>query len=61
MVINSGNGAVGPTLDAISKRLAEKGVQTNFVFVYHSPDPTFQMASPTVARGKPIIDNEPCD
>ena len=41
MVINSGNGAAGPTLDAINEGLAEKGVKTNFVFVHHNPDPSF--------------------
>ena len=46
IVINSGNGAAGPTLDAIKEQLEEKGVKTNFVFVHHNPDPLFPMASP---------------
>jgi phosphomannomutase len=46
IVINSGNGAAGPTLDAISKKLKEKGVKTNFVFVHHDPDPTFPNGIP---------------
>ena len=46
MVINSGNGAAGPTLDAINKKLKEKGVKTKFVFVHHDPDPTFPNGIP---------------
>ena len=46
IVINSGNGAAGPTVDAINKKLKEKGVKTNFVFVHHDPDPTFPNGIP---------------
>ena len=46
IVINSGNGAAGPTLDAINKKLTGKGVKTNFVFVHHDPDPTFPNGIP---------------
>jgi len=46
IVINSGNGAAGPTLDAINEKLTKKGVQTNFVFVHHDPDPTFPNGIP---------------
>ena len=46
IVINSGNGAAGATLDAIKGQLAEKGVETNFVFVHHNPDPTFPNGIP---------------
>ena len=46
IVINSGNGAAGPTLDAISKKLIGKGVETNFVFVHHNPDPNFPNGIP---------------
>ena len=46
IVINSGNGAAGPTVDAINKKLKEKGVKTNFVFVNHNPDPTFPNGIP---------------
>ena len=46
IVINSGNGAAGPTLDAINKNLTEKGVKTNFVFVHHDPNPTFPNGIP---------------
>ena len=46
IVINSGNGAAGPTLDAISKILKEKSVRTNFVFLHHDPDPAFPNGIP---------------
>ena len=46
IVINSGNGAAGPTLDAINKKLIEKGIETNFVFVHHKPDPSFPNGIP---------------
>ena len=46
IVINSGNGAAGPTLDAINKKLNEYGVKTNFIFVHHEPDPTFPNGIP---------------
>ncbi|MFL2765836.1 MAG: phosphomannomutase [Paracoccaceae bacterium] len=46
IVINSGNGAAGPTLDALNYKLVEKGVKTNFVFVNHKPDPSFPNGIP---------------
>ena len=46
IVINSGNGAAGPTLDALNYKLKEKGVKTNFVFVHHDPDPSFPNGIP---------------
>ena len=30
IVINSGNGAAGPTIDALKQKLEEKGLKTNF-------------------------------
>ena len=46
IVINSGNGAAAPTVDAVNKKLKEKGAKTNFVFVHHDPDPTFPNGIP---------------
>ena len=45
-MINSGNGAAGPVVDAIDKKLKEKGVETNFVLVNHDPDPSFPNGIP---------------
>ena len=46
IVINSGNGAAGPTVNAVNKKLIEKGIKTNFVFMHHNPDPTFPNGIP---------------
>ena len=46
IVINSGNGAAGPTVDAVIKELIERGVETNFVFLHHNPDPSFPNGIP---------------
>ena len=46
IVVNSGNGVAGPTLDALTEKLIEMGVKTNFVFVNHDPDPTFPNGIP---------------
>jgi phosphomannomutase len=46
IVISSGNGAAGPTLDEINKKFQEKDVKTNFVFVHHDPDPSFPNGIP---------------
>ncbi len=46
IVINSGNGAAGPIVGAIGKKLKEKGVTTNFIFVNHDPNPSFPNGIP---------------
>ena len=48
IVINSGNGAAGPTLDAIDAKLKEEGVQTNFVLCITIQTRLFPMAFPTL-------------
>ena len=46
LVVNSGNGAAGPTFDAIASRLEEMGAPLEFVRVHHSADPTFPNGIP---------------
>jgi phosphomannomutase len=46
LVVNSGNGAAGPTFDAIASRLTAMGAPLEFVRVHHSPDPTFPNGIP---------------
>ena len=46
IVINSGNGAAGPTIDAFKQKLEEKGLKTNFFYVHHNPDPAFPNGIP---------------
>ena len=46
IVINSGNGAAGPTIDALNVYLKEQGVKTDFVYVNHQPDSSFPNGIP---------------
>ena len=46
IVVNSGNGAAGPTFDAIVKRLFALGVPLEFIRVHHVPDATFPNGIP---------------
>ena len=46
IVINSGNGAAGPTVDAILDRLAAKGAPIEVIRVHHDPDSTFPNGIP---------------
>lgn len=46
LVVNAGNGAAGPALDAIAQYMQEQGVQTEFVRVHHEPDGTFPNGIP---------------
>jgi phosphomannomutase len=46
IVINSGNGAAGPTVDAIINRLAAQGAPLDVIRVHHDPDSTFPNGIP---------------
>ena len=46
IVINSGNGAAGPTFDAIADELGRIGSPLEFVPVHHEPDHTFPNGIP---------------
>src|SRR5690554_3579969 len=46
IVVNAGNGAAGPALDAIEAELQHKGVPITFIKVHHTPDPTFPNGIP---------------
>ena len=46
IVINSGNGAAGPTFDAIAKELSHIGSPLEFIRVHHEPDHTFPNGIP---------------
>jgi len=46
VVVNSGNGAAGPTFDAIAERLLELGAPLEFIRVHHVPDATFPNGIP---------------
>jgi phosphomannomutase len=46
IVVNAGNGAAGPTFDAIAEALAAKGAPLTFVRMHHEPDGTFPNGIP---------------
>lgn len=46
IVVNAGNGAAGPSFDAIAARLQDSGAPLEFVRVHHSPDATFPNGIP---------------
>ncbi len=46
IVVNSGNGAAGPSFDAIADRLGALGAPLEFIRVHHAPDATFPNGIP---------------
>ena len=46
ILINSGNGAAGPTFDAIAEELATRGAPLTFTRHHHDPDPSFPNGIP---------------
>jgi phosphomannomutase len=46
VVVNAGNGAAGPTLDAIEAALKAKGAPIEFIKLNHEPDATFPNGIP---------------
>lgn len=64
LVVNAGNGAAGPSLDAIEAALHEKGAPIEFIKVNHEPDGTFPNGIPNPllheqqpVTGKAVKDN----
>ena len=46
IVVNAGNGAAGPALDAIEKEMVSRGVPIEFIKVHHQADGTFPNGIP---------------
>ena len=46
IVVNSGNGAAGPTFDAIAKKLSKGNAPLEFIRINHNPDHTFPNGVP---------------
>lgn len=46
ILVNAGNGAAGPTFDAIADAIAEQGVPWEFIRMHHAPDGTFPNGIP---------------
>ena len=55
IVINCGNGAAGPTFDAIANSLLEEGAPLEFMRVHHEPDYTFPNGIPNPL----LVENRP--
>ena len=56
IVVNAGNGAAGPTFDALADRLAAVGAPLQFVRMHHAPDPTFPngIPNPLLSENQPV-------
>lgn len=55
IVVNSGNGAAGPTFDAIAEELERRGAPLKFIRKHHTPDHSFPNGIPN-----PLLDeNQP--
>lgn len=46
VVVNCGNGAAGPSFDAIAAELGRRGAPIAFIRVHHDPDPSFPNGIP---------------
>lgn len=46
LLVNAGNGAAGPTFDAIAERLGAEGAALTFTRHHHDPDPSFPNGVP---------------
>ncbi len=56
VVVNAGNGAAGPTFDAIAAELAARGAPIEFVRMYHTPDGSFPngIPNPLLPENQPV-------
>lgn len=55
IVVNSGNGAAGPTFDSIAERLLKLGAPLKFIRVHHTPDAAFPNGIPNPL----LLENHP--
>ncbi|WP_371158173.1 phosphomannomutase [Jannaschia sp. 2305UL9-9] len=56
VLVNAGNGAAGPTLDAILEALAARGAPLDVVRMHHDPDGTFPngIPNPLLPENQPV-------
>jgi phosphomannomutase len=56
ILVNAGNGAAGPTFDAIAAALAERGAPLDFVRMRHEPDGSFPngIPNPLLPENQPV-------
>jgi phosphomannomutase len=56
LVVNAGNGAAGPTLDALAEGLARGGARLDLVRMHHAPDGSFPngIPNPLLPENRPV-------
>jgi phosphomannomutase len=56
ILVNAGNGAAGPTFDAIATALAERGAPLRFLRLHHDPDGSFPngIPNPLLPENQPV-------
>ncbi len=56
IVVNAGNGAAGPTFDAIAQALAVQGAPLDFIRIHHQPDGSFPngIPNPLLPENQPV-------
>jgi phosphomannomutase len=56
ILMNAGNGAAGPTLDALAEGLASRGQQLDLVKMHHAPDGRFPngIPNPLLLENRPV-------
>lgn len=56
VLVNAGNGAAGPTFDAIAEALAARGSRLDFVRIHHTPDGRFPngIPNPLLPENQPV-------
>ncbi|MDO9525115.1 MAG: phosphomannomutase [Gemmobacter sp.] len=56
VLVNAGNGAAGPTFDAIAAALTQAGAPLRFVRMHHDPDATFPngIPNPLLPENQPV-------
>jgi phosphomannomutase len=58
VLVNAGNGAAGPTLDALAEGLARNGAQLDLVRMHHAPDGAFPngIPNPLLPENRPATE-----
>lgn len=58
VLVNAGNGAAGPTLDALAEGLAARGARLDLVRMHHEPDGSFPngVPNPLLPENRPVTE-----
>ncbi len=59
ILVNCGNGAAGPTFDAIEKKILGLGTEMEFIKIHHSPDSSFPngIPNPLLKKNQAVTSN----